>query len=57
MNSYYIITLFDGTQEVLRDISIDGGQFPMDEGNPDYREYLAWLANGNTPEEWNSDAN
>ena len=24
---------------------------PMSEGNTDYQEYLAWVAEGNTPEE------
>ena len=28
-----------------------------DEDNPQYQQYLAWLAEGNTPEEWNPDAN
>ena len=28
----------------------DEAYIPFDEGNRDYREYLEWLAEGNTPE-------
>ena len=35
----------------------DSALIPPDESNPDYQQYLAWLAEGNVPEEWNPDAN
>lgn len=30
----------------------DGAIVPFDESNTDYRAYLAWVADGNTAEEW-----
>ena len=32
----------------------DGVWIPADEFNTDYQAYLAWVALGNTPEEWSN---
>ena len=52
---YQIFELVDGNRAIRRSAEHGGGIFLMDDSNPDYREYLAWIAEGNTPEEWNPD--
>lgn len=54
---YQIFELVDGNRAIRRSAEHGGGIFLMDDSNPDYREYLAWIAEGNTPEEWSPDAN
>lgn len=34
----------------------DNALIPFVEGNSDYAEYLAWLEQGNEPEEWSDNA-
>jgi len=40
----YTLTAF---QNVIRDA--DNASIPFDEANTDYQAYLAWIAEGNTP--------
>jgi hypothetical protein len=55
MKYYYInIETLDGIQENIICITDAGTQIgiPKDAMNPDYLEYVQWLFDGNTPEEW-----
>lgn len=43
-----------GEQHYIFETLGDGGvrSFPAENTNPDYRAYLAWVAEGNTAEPW-----
>lgn len=41
-------------QELVERIE-DGALIPFDPANTDYQQYLAWIDEGNTPEEWDAE--
>jgi hypothetical protein len=49
---YQIKTATEFTDGFVIDVN-NSLWIPIDEGNRNYREYLAWLEEGNVPEEWN----
>jgi len=50
-----IINIFGNVDTVIRRES-DKAFIPLNLDNRDYQAYLAWVAEGNTAEEWNPDA-
>ena len=50
---YKLVTHFIGHMNLLKN---DESWIPMDESNFDYQAYLAWVAEGNTAEEWSPEA-
>lgn len=56
----YYITKIELPREAPQDLIVqplsDGGvrTFIPNESNPDYQQYLEWVAEGNTPEEWSN---
>jgi|15BtaG_2_1085339.scaffolds.fasta_scaffold14747_4 hypothetical protein len=53
MIKYKKLLNFDGTEADCIKLVKDNQEYiiPFDEANKDYREYLEWVAKGNTPEE------
>jgi hypothetical protein len=58
---YYFtdVEMFDTTKRIVmfRDADNTLWSIPDDPANSSYKTYLAWLAEGNTPEEWSSSGN
>lgn len=51
---YYVLKFIspvngEPTTAIIND---EGWQIPADEMNADYRAYLTWIDEGNSPEEW-----
>ena len=47
---YKVVIFNDNVMNIVR--IMDNAWIPIDEVNTDYQAYLAWVAEGNTAEEW-----
>lgn len=55
---YFISTsILDSSQMIVRPVGEVTMWIPMNTENVDYQAYLAWLEEGNVPEEWNPEVN
>lgn len=52
---YRLSVLVNGEQKSVQRTT-DFAIIPFDPANTDYQAYLAWVAEGNTAEEWSPDA-
>jgi hypothetical protein len=49
--TYYFHNSITGSRQMI--VRSDLMWIPTDPANTDYQQYLAWLEEGNVPEEWN----
>jgi hypothetical protein len=58
MNKQYFLQTIREDHTIIRAENEDSSTtfIPMDEVCAEYQEYLAWVAEGNTAEEWSPDA-
>ena len=56
MSRFVLVRLAKSTEQALLELP-EWTFIPRDDSNPKYQAYLAWVAEGNTAEEWNPNAN
>lgn len=52
MKTFYLNPLNPDSDSIIMVVDNIVSSVPKVEGNPDYADYLAWVAEGNTAEPW-----